>query len=77
MRPPRSILRPDSESTQNSVQNMNPPYIEVPSKESLVWSNHHQKMDLSSAFSLQKDCLFQSCKLDQNSKLDHHELSKS
>ena len=39
MRPPRSNLRPDSESTQNSVQNMSPPSIEVPSKESLVWSN--------------------------------------
>ena len=39
MRPPRSNLRPDSESLENSVQNMSPPCIEVPSKESLVWSN--------------------------------------
>ena len=39
MRPPRSILRPDSESTQNSVPNMSPPGSEVPSKESLVSSS--------------------------------------
>ena len=38
MRPPRSILRPDSESMENSEQNMSPPCSEVPSKESLVWS---------------------------------------